>query len=195
MTKILVLYYSRNGSTENMARQIARGIESIDDCEAVLRTVPEISNVCEKVADDIPEQGAPYATLDDLKNCAGLALGSPAHFGNMAGALKYFIDGTTELWFSGALSGKPAGVFTSSSSMHGGQESTLLSMMQPLMHHGMLIMSIPCNEIALKETSSGGTPYGPSHLSAAGNTLSEHEKIICQALGSRLAKTAIALLK
>jgi len=194
MAKILVLYYSRNGSTENMARQVARGIESAG-CEAVLRTVAEISTLCEKTADAIPERGAPYATLDDLKNCDGLALGSPTHFGNMAGALKYFIDNTTELWFSGSLSGKPAGVFTSTSSMHGGQESTLLSMMQPLMHHGMLIMSIPCNEIALKETTSGGTPYGPSHLSTTGNTLSDHEKTICQALGSRLAKTAVALLK
>ncbi len=195
MAKILVLYYSRNGSTENMARQIARGVESVNGCEAVLRTVAEISSLCEKTADVIPERGAPYATLDDLKNCDGLALGSPTHFGNMAGALKYFIDNTTELWFSGSLSGKPAGVFTSSSSMHGGQESTLLSMMQPLMHQGMLIMSIPCNEIALKETRSGGTPYGPSHLSATGNSLSDHEKIICQTLGTRLAKTAIALLK
>ncbi len=193
MTQILVLYYSRHGSTENMARQVARGIESIDGAEAVLRTVPDISADCEKTADDIPAHGAPYVTLDDLKRCDGLALGSPSYFGNMSGALKYFIDNTTELWFSGHLSGKPAGVFTSSGSMHGGQESTLLSMIQPLMHHGMLIMSIPCNEFALKETRSGGTPYGPSHLSATGNSLSDHEKIICRALGARLAQTSIAL--
>ncbi len=193
MINILILYYSRNGSTENMARQVGRGVESVADCEAILRTVPNVSTTCEQIADTIPEQGAPYATLDDLKQCDGLALGSPTHFGNMASPLKYFLDGTSELWFSGALSGKPAGVFTSTSSMHGGQESTLLSMMYPLMHHGMLITSIPCNEIALKETGSGGTPYGPSHLSADSNQLTEHEKIICQALGKRLADIASKL--
>ncbi len=193
MLKILILYYSRNGSTENMANQVARGVEAVPGVEAVLRTVPEISAVCEKIADDIPERGAPYATLDDLKNCAGLALGSPAYFGNMAAPLKYFIDGTAELWFSGTLSGKPAGVFTSAGSMHGGQESNLLAMMRPLMHHGMLITSIPCNEIALKETRSGGTPYGPSHLSLDNTQLTEHEKMICRSLGKRLAETAIKL--
>lgn len=190
MARILIIYYSRDGSTENMARQVGRGVESINGSEALLRTVPRVSAECEKIADDIPAQGAPYATLDDLIQCDGLALGSPTHFGNMAAPLKYFLDGTTQLWFSGALSGKPAGVFTSTSSMHGGQESTLLSMMYPLMHHGMLIMSIPCNELALKETASGGTPYGPSHLSASGQQLTEHEKIICQSLGKRLATVA-----
>lgn len=193
MLKILVLYYSRRGSTETMARQVARGVESVAGCEAVLRTVPDISPVCEKTADDIPERGAPYATLDDLKECAGLALGSPAYFGNIASPLKYFIESTTALWFSGALSGKPAGVFTSSGSMHGGQESTLLAMMQPLMHHGMLITSIPCNEIALKETRSGGTPYGPSHVAEQNNQLTDHEKSLCLALGKRLATTAAKL--
>ena len=193
MVNILIVYYSRNGSTEKMAKQIARGIESITDAEAILRTVPEISVVCDQTEDSIPKAGAPYVTLDDLKSCDGLALGSPTHFGNMAGALKHFIDQTTEIWFPGTLSGKPAGVFTSTSSMHGGQESTLLSMMLPLMHHGMLIMSIPSNEIALKETSTGGTPYGPSHLSSSSNDLTADEKTVCRALGIRLAKTALAL--
>ncbi len=192
MSNILILYYSRNGSTEKMAKQIARGVESIEGVDAVLRTVPEISTVCEQSEASIPKTGAPYATLDDLKSCGGLALGSPTHFGNMAGALKHFIDKTTELWFPGSLSGKPAGVFTSTSSMHCGHESTLLSMMLPLMHHGMLIMSIPSNEIALKETTTGGTPYGPSHLSSS-HDLSADEKAICRALGIRLAKTALAL--
>lgn len=195
MTNILILYYSRNGSTEKMAHQIARGVESIDGVEAILRTVPEISTVCEQSENSIPEKGAPYATIDDLKSCDGLALGSPTHFGNMAGALKHFIDQTTEIWFSGVLSGKPAGVFTSTGSMHTGHESTLLSMMLPLMHHGMLIMSIPCNEIALKETSSGGTPYGPSHLSSSAHDLTNDEKSICRALGARLADTSAALKK
>ncbi len=195
MIKILVLYYSRHGSTEKMARQVARGIESVSNSEAMIRTVPEISWVSEKTANAIPAQGAPYVALDDLKQCDGLALGSPSHFGNMNGALKHFIDGTSELWLNGALSGKPAGVFTSSGSMHGGQESTLLSMIQPLMHHGMLIMSIPCTEIALRETRRGGTPYGPSHVSLAKEPLSEPEKTICRALGKRLAETAAALSK
>lgn len=193
MIKILILYYSRNGTTEKMANQIARGVESINGCEAALRTVAEISTVCEQTENTIPGKGAPYASIADLKSCDGLALGSPTHFGNMAGALKHFIDQTTELWFSGALSGKPAGVFTSTSSMHTGHESTLLSMMLPLMHHGMLIMSIPSNEIALKETLTGGTPYGPSHLSKTNHDLSKDEKAICHALGVRLAKTASAL--
>ena len=192
MTKILILYYSQHGTTEKMAHQIARGVESGDNAETLIRTVPEISTVCEQTESAIPEKGAPFVTLADLKTCDGLALGSPTHFGNMAGALKHFIDQTTELWFAGSLSGKPAGVFTSSSAMHTGHESTLLSMMLPLMHHGMLIMSVPCNEIALKETITGGTPYGPSHLSTA-HDLSGDEKKICRALGRRLAQTATAL--
>ena len=193
MTKILIVYYSRNGSTLKMAQQIARGVESVAGAEAVLRTVPDVSTVCEKVADSIPSTGAPYATLQELESCDGLALGSPTHFGNMAAPLKYFIDSTTAMWFSGALSGKPAGVFTSTGSMHGGQETTLLSMMLPLMHHGMLMMSLPCNEIALRETISGGTPYGPSHRSETDSELTEHEKRLCWVLGERLAKTAQAL--
>lgn len=193
MAKILVLYYSRDGGTARMAQHIARGVESVAGAEALLRTVPEVSAVSEKVADSIPDSGAPYASLNDLENCDGLALGSPTHFGNMAAALKYFLDSSTPLWFSGALSGKPAGVFTSTGSMHGGHETTLLSMMLPLMHHGMLLLSMPCNEIALRETVSGGTPYGPSHCSEADAELTEHEKRLCWVLGERLAKTALAL--
>ncbi len=193
MAKILVLYYSRNGSTANMARQIARGVESVKGAEAMLRAVPEVSTVCEKTAGSIPESGAPYVTVQELEHCDGLALGSPTHFGNMAAPLKHFIDGTTGLWLSGALSGKPAGVFTSTGSMHGGQETTLLSMMLPLMHHGMIVMSLPCNEIALRETVSGGTPYGPSHRSETDSELTEHEKRLCSVLGQRLAKAAMAL--
>ena len=195
MIKILVLYFSRNGATAEMANQIARGVEAVQGAEAVLRTVPDISSVCEKVADNIPSQGAIYATLEDLKACDGLAIGSPTHFGNMAAPLKYFIDSTTETWFSGSLIGKPAGTFTSTGSMHGGQETTLLSMMLPLMHHGMLLLGLPYTETALRETTSGGTPYGPSHLSLDEPGLTEHEKKLCQALGTRLANTAILLKK
>lgn len=163
---ILVLYYSRNGSTNEMARQIARGVEQAG-LEARLRTVPAISTECEAVAPSIPDEGALYATLDDLKNCAGLALGSPTRFGNMAAPLKYFLDGTSNLWLTGALVGKPAGVFTSTASLHGGQETTLLSMMLPLLHHGMLITGLPYSESALLETQGGGTPYGASHHAGA----------------------------
>ena len=196
MTNILVLYYSRKGSTAEMANHIARGVESVTGATAILRTVPAVSAVCEAVEDSIPESGAPYATLDDLKACDGLAVGSPTHFGNMAAPMKYFFDSTTPLWLSGALSGKPAGVFTSTGGIHSGQESTLLSMMLPLMHHGMLIMSLPCNEIALRETETGGSPYGPTHYSEHGHKtgkLSEQEKKLCQVLGSRLAHVAIRL--
>ncbi len=190
MSKILILYFSRTGATAEMANYIARGVASVDGAEAVLRTVPAVSTVCEKTADSIPDHGALYATLDDLKTCDGLALGSPTHFGNMASPLKYFIDSTTEVWFSGALSGKPASVFTSTGSMHGGQESTLLTMMLPLLHHGMLLLGLPYSEHALRETTSGGTPYGASHLAINHAGLSEHEKTLCKALGARLAKTA-----
>jgi NAD(P)H dehydrogenase (quinone) len=193
MTKILVLYFSRNGTTAEMANHIARGVEAVNGAEAVLRTVPDVSSVCEKTAESIPAHGAIYATLADLKLCDGLALGSPTHFGNMASPLKYFIDSTTEIWFSGALIGKPAGVFTSTGSMHGGQESTLLSMMLPLMHHGMLLLGLPYTETALRETTSGGTPYGPTHLSSEQAGLTDHEKNLCRALGTRLAKTALLL--
>jgi len=190
MTRILILYYSRHGATAQMANAIARGVESVEGAEAVLRTVPEVSANCEKTAPSIPDSGAVYATLDDLKTCHGLALGSPTHFGNMASSLKYFLDNTTELWFSGALTGKPAAVFTSTGSMHGGQESTLLSMMLPLLHHGMLITGLPYSETALRETTTGGTPYGASHVSMQQQTLSDHEKTLCKALGARLANIA-----
>jgi len=193
MTKILVLYFSRNGTTAEMANHIARGVDAVNGAEAVLRTVPDVSSVCEKTAETIPAHGAIYASLEDLKLCDGLALGSPTHFGNMASPLKYFIDSTTEIWFSGALVGKPAGVFTSTGSMHGGQESTLLSMMLPLLHHGMLLLGLPYTETALRETTSGGTPYGPSHLSLEQAELTDHEKSLCRTLGTRLAKTALLL--
>ena len=193
MINILVLYYSRDGATKAMAQQIAHGIESVSGTEATLRTVPKISTVCEKTADDIPESGSLYVTLDDLKNCDGLALGSPTHFGNMAAPLKYFIDNTTEAWFSGSLTNKPAAVFTSTGSMHGGQETTLLSMMLPLFHHGMILLGLPSSEDALRETQTGGTPYGASHVAHIQQTLSKDEKTLCFALGARLAKTAIKL--
>ncbi|WP_375122549.1 NAD(P)H:quinone oxidoreductase [Pseudomonas sp. LW8] len=192
---ILVLYYSRNGSTNEMARQIARGVEQAG-MEARLRTVPAISTECEAVAAEIPAEGALYASLDDLKKCAGLALGSPTRFGNMAAPLKYFLDGTSNLWLTGALVGKPAGVFTSTASLHGGQETTLLSMMLPLLHHGMLITGLPYSESALLETEGGGTPYGASHHAGADgkNGLDQHEVALCRALGLRLAKTAQKLV-
>jgi NAD(P)H dehydrogenase (quinone) len=163
---ILVLYYSRHGATAQMAKQIARGIE-MAGLEARLRTVPAVSSECEAVAPSVPEDGAMYATLDDLKNCSGLALGSPTRFGNMAAPLKYFIDGTSSLWLTGELVGKPAGVFTSTASLHGGQETTLLSMMLPLLHHGMLVCGLPYSESALLETRGGGTPYGPATMRVA----------------------------
>ena len=188
---ILVLYYSRHGATREMARQIARGVE-LSGLEARLRTVPAVSSECEAVAPEIPEQGALYASLDDLKGCAGLAIGSPTRFGNMAAPLKYFLDGTSSLWLSGDLVGKPAGVFTSTASLHGGQETTLLSMMMPLLHHGMLITGLPYSESALLETRGGGTPYGPSHHAGADGKrpLDEHELTLCRALGQRLGKVA-----
>jgi NAD(P)H dehydrogenase (quinone) len=162
MNEILVLYYSRYGATAEMARRIAHGIEEVSGCQARLRTVPPVSTVCEATEDTIPAEGAPYATLDDLNECAGLALGSPTRFGNMAAPLKYFIDSTSSLWLSGALAGKPAAVFTSTSSLHGGQETTLLSMMLPLLHHGMLILGLPSTETDLIKTETGGTPTGPA---------------------------------
>ncbi|TWR87945.1 NAD(P)H:quinone oxidoreductase [Pseudomonas saxonica] len=191
---ILVLFYSRNGSTTEMARHIARGIEQAG-MEARLRTVPAISTECEAVAADIPAEGAVYASLDDLKHCSGLAMGSPTRFGNMAAPLKYFLDGTSNLWLTGALVGKPAGVFTSTASLHGGQETTLLSMMMPLLHHGMLITGLPYSESALLNTTGGGTPYGPSHHAGADGKrkLDDHETALCRALGKRLAETAIKL--
>ena len=192
MAEILVLYYSRTGGTAEMARFVARGVEEVAGMRARLRTVPAVSTVCEAVEEAIPAAGPPYASLEDLKECVGLALGSPTRFGNMAAPLKYFLDSTSSLWLSGSLVGKPAAVFTSASSLHGGHESTLLSMMLPLLHHGMLILGIPYSEAALMKTRSGGTPYGPSHWSGveASPTLSAEEKQLCRALGRRLAETA-----
>jgi len=189
--EILVLYYSRSGSVAQMAQLIARGIEEVDGVTARIRTVPAVSPVCEAVADDIPEQGPPYASLDDLHQCQGLALGSPTRFGNMAAPLKYFIDTTSSMWLSGTLSGKPAAVFTSTGTPHGGQESTLLSMMLPLLHHGMLLLGIPYSETDISNTTSGGTPYGASHLAGPDNDrpITEEEKRLCLALGKRLATT------
>jgi NAD(P)H dehydrogenase (quinone) len=190
MVNILILYYSRDGATAEIANLIARGVESVPNAEVIIRTVPDVSPVCEKTAGSIPASGAIYATLDDLANCDGLALGSPTRFGNMAAALKHFLDGTTSLWFSGALAGKPAAVFTSTGSMHGGQESTLLAMMLPLFHHGMILLGLPYSEHALRETRSGGTPYGASRLVMDEAPVTDHEKALCLALGKRLAETA-----
>jgi NAD(P)H dehydrogenase (quinone) len=183
MTNVVVLYYSRHGSTQSLARQIARGINSIPDCEAILRTVPKM-NSNETNAED------PYITLDELKNCDGLALGSPAWFGNMAAPLKHFWDQTTPLWLNGDLIDKPACVFTSSSTLHGGQESTQQTMMLPLLHHGMVIMGIPYSEPKLHTSVSGGTPYGASHVSQINSKLSEDESELARQLGKRLAKLA-----
>ncbi|MFN2330006.1 MAG: NAD(P)H:quinone oxidoreductase [Chromatocurvus sp.] len=192
---ILVLYYSRHGATAEMARLIARGVEEVDGLRARLRTVPAVSPVCEATEDGVPDHGAPYATLDDLRECAGLALGSPTRFGNMAAPLKYFIDSTSALWLEGALIGKPAAVFTSTSSLHGGQETTLTSMLLPLLHHGMLVLGLPYSAPELMRTRSGGTPYGASHHAGADSAqpLSEDEKTLCRRLGRRLAETARAL--
>lgn len=188
---ILVLYYSRYGATKQMAEHIARGIELVDGASAVIRTVPAVSANTEATEDSIPESGPQYASLDDLKNCDALAMGSPTRFGNMAAPLKYFLDQSSGLWLSGALVGKPAAVFTSTATMHGGQETTLLSMMIPLMHHGMLLMGIPYTEPKLSSTQSGGTPYGASHLAGPESKLplSEDEISLCHALGKRLATT------
>lgn len=190
--ELLILYYSTHGSVRELARHIARGVEQVPGMGARLRTVPRVSAVCETSAPAVPEEGAPYVETRDLEECIGLALGSPTRFGNMAAPLKYFLDSTSGLWLKGALAGKPAAVFTSTSSMHGGQESTLLSMMLPLLHHGMLIVGLPYTEAALSATKEGGTPYGASHVSGTeGMTMpSEHEKQLAVALGHRLATAA-----
>ena len=192
MSEILVLYYSRHGSVKQLAQLVARGVAEVAGMSAIVRTVPEVSTVCEATHKPIPDEGAPFVTLDDLKNCAGLILGSPTRFGNVAAPLKYFLDTTSGLWMSGALVGKPAGVFTSTTSMHGGQESTLLSMMNPLFHHGMVLVGIPYTEPALTHTLSGGTPYGASHVAGADNKqpISEHEQILARLLGKRVAEVA-----
>ena len=192
MTEILVLFYSRHGATRDLARLIARGVESVDGCHARLRTVPPVSTVCEATAPGMPDSGAPYVELQDLRDCHGLAVGSPTRFGNMASAMKYFWDGTSPEWLAGSLAGKPACVFTSTGSLHGGQESTLLSMMLPVLHHGVLLRGLPYTEPALSATRSGGTPYGVSHW--AGNdgrqANSDEEKQVAIAQGRRLARLA-----
>jgi NAD(P)H dehydrogenase (quinone) len=193
--KILVLYYSRHGSTRNMAQTIAAGVEKVDGAEAVLRTVPSVSENTKATEPDIPLEGDLYATVNDLEQCQGLILGSATRFGNMATPLKYFLDSTSGLWMKGALINKPAGVFTSTSSLHGGQESTLLSMILPLIHHGMVYAGIPYDQAALSQTQSGGTPYGASHWAGADNSrsLDEHETALCEAQGSRIAQLALKL--
>lgn len=192
---ILILYYSRHGSTLAMAQQIARGVEQISGMEARLRTVPQVSPVTEASEPEIPSAGAVYVSLEELKNCAGLILGSPTRFGNMAAPLKYFLDSTSSLWLNGDLIGKPAAVFTSTSTLHGGQESTLLSMMLPLLHQGMLLAGIPYSEKGLHQTQTGGTPYGASHTASreSGARLSVDETELCQALGRRIAELALKL--
>ena len=193
--EILVLYYSQHGATRQMAQLIARGIEQVEGVRARLRTVPKISTVCEATEAGIPDSGAPYAELSDLEECIGLALGSPTRFGNMAGAMKYFWDSTGSLWMKHTLVGNPAALFTSTSSMHGGQESTLLSMMLPLLHHGMVIIGLPYSEPELTTTQSGGTPYGASHVAGLTSDapITDAEKKLCLALGKRLATTALKL--
>jgi NAD(P)H dehydrogenase (quinone) len=193
--EILILFYSQYGATRQLAQLIARGVEQVDGARARLRTVPKISAVCETTEPDIPESGAPYVELRDLDECIGLALGSPTRFGNMASAMKYFWDGTSGLWMKHTLVGKPAALFTSTGTMHGGQESTLLSMMLPLLHHGMVIVGLPYAEPELSTTQTGGTPYGASHVAGPANDLpiSEAEKKLCMALGRRLAEIALKL--
>jgi len=193
--EILVLYYSQHGAVRQMAQLIARGVEQVPGMRARLRTVPKVSATCEATEPAIPDQGAPYASLKDLEVCAGIALGSPTRFGNMAAAMKYFWDGTGSLWIKHTLVGKPAALFTSTGTMHGGQETTLLSMMLPLLHHGMLIVGLPYSESELNTTQQGGTPYGASHVAGLANDqpISDAEKKLCIALGIRLAQTALKL--
>jgi len=193
MVEILVLYYSLYGSTATMARLIASGVEEVPGAVARLRTVPDVWPAGATVLAKPYPEDVPYATLDDLRQCDGLALGSPTHFGNMSAALKHFIDSTGQLWFAGELTGKPAGVFTATGSMHGGQESTLISMMLPLLHHGMVLVGVPCSEKALESTRSGGTPYGPSRRTGGNPPVSEEERRICLGFGQRLARMAILL--
>ena len=195
MAEILVLYYSRYGNVAEMARYVGRGVESLKSCRALIRTVPAVSEVTASVAEEAPAAGPPYVSTEDLVRCDGLALGSPTRFGNMAAPLKYFLDGTGDIWLSNKLAGKPAAVFTSTSSLHGGQESTLLSMMLPLLHHGMVIMGVPYSEPALISTQSGGTPYGASHVAGAESNIriTDEEKQICMTLGARLAELSLKL--
>ena len=197
MQDILVLYYSRTGAIREMAQLVARGIDGVPGAQARMRTVPAVSTVCEAVEPAIPDTGAPYVELADLQECIGLALGSPTRFGNMAAPLKYFLDTTSGLWLKGTLAGKPAALFTSTSTLHGGQESTLLSMMLPLLHHGMVIVGLPYTEPDLFSTTSGGTPYGASHAAGAASNqpISEEEHRLCLALGRRLAQMALKLAR
>jgi len=192
MTEILVLYYSRFGATEALAREVCQGVDAVDEVASRLRTVAAVSTITEATADTIPENGPPFASIEDLKECAGLVMGSPTRFGNMSAALKYFLDGTGSEWLSGTLSGKPAGMFTSTSTLHGGQETTLLSMALPLLHHGMLIVGVPYTEDALTTTTTGGTPYGASHVTwnRDADRLSDEEKQLARALGARVAAIA-----
>jgi len=195
MPEILVLYDSRHGNVAAMAQVVARGIEEVAGMSARVRTVPRVSAVCEAIADTIPDQGPPYATNDDLRECAGLALGSPTHFGNMSASLKYFLDGTSSLWLSGGLAGKPAAVFASTGTLHGGQETTLVSMMLPLLHHGMVLVGLPYTEPDLTTTRSGGAPYGATHVAGPDGQrpLTAEETRLCRALGRRLANVAAKL--
>jgi len=195
MREILVLYYSRSGAVRELAQWIARGVEEVEGTAARLRTVPRVTSAVESAEPAIPSSGPPYCELRDLEECAGLALGSPTRFGNMAAPMKHFWDGTSALWLKGTLAGKPAAVFTSTATLHGGQETTLLSMMLPLLHHGMLVLGLPYTEQGLIETQSGGTPYGASHVSGAGSDrpVDETERNLCRALGRRLATFAIKL--
>ena len=196
MNEILVLYYSRQGSTAALARQVCRGVESVAGMHARLRTVPPVAVTIDRPDPAVPDAGAPYAVHEDLVECCGLILGSPTRFGNMAAPLKFFLDGTSALWMSGALVGKPAGVFTSTQTMHGGQETTLLSMMLPLLHHGMYLVGLPYTEPALSDTRGGGSPYGASHVAAASRhgELAESESVLARALGARVAGLAERLL-
>ena len=195
MREILIVYYSRNGSVAQLARHVARGVAEVGDMQARLRSVPPVAAVTQTAQAPEPEQGAPYATLADLHDCAGVILGSPTRFGNMAAPLKHFLDSTGAEWASGTLVGKPAAVFTSTATMHGGQETTLLSMMLPLLHHGALLVGIPYTEPALNATLGGGTPYGASHVAGSDDAreISEHERVLARALGRRVAAIAARL--
>ncbi len=197
MAEILILYYSRNGATAALARHVARGVESVSGCGATLRTVPPVSAESERAVKALPDSGAPYASLEDLRRADGLVLGSPTRFGSIAAPLKYFLESTSSLWLDGSLAGKPAGVISSTQTLHGGQESTLLSMALPLVHHGMLLVGIPFTERALGETRTGGSPYGATHvagLATQAGALSQDEITIAQALGARVAAVAATLL-
>ena len=197
MAEVLIVYYSRHGATRELARQVARGVEAVTGCTAVVRTVPPVSAENERPVKAVPDSGAPYATLDDLRRCDGLLLGSPTRFGNMAAPLKYFLDGTSTLWLDGTLAGKPAGLFSSTQALHGGQESTLLTMAVPLLHHGMFLIGLPFTERGVNQTRSGGTPYGATHVSGLASTpgtLSADEIELAVALGKRVAEAAATLV-